>query len=155
MANRSILTGRLTADPELRQTPNSIPVTSFSIAVPRKYKKDVVDYIDIVAWRKNAEFVCNYFSKGKWIEIDGSIQTRTYKDKEGNNRKAFEVLADEVNFVGNKPKDEAAPGAGVPVAPPPPPPKDVDPFAAAAAPAPPHDSFSHDHCENDDDDLPF
>lgn len=132
MANRCVLTGRITADPELRQTQDGTPVTSFSIAVPRKYKKDVTDFMDIVAWRKNAEFACRYFTKGKWIEIDGSIQTRTYTDREGKNRKAVEILADSVNFVGDKPKEDGAPANGRAA---PPPPSNFDPFASAAPPS--------------------
>lgn len=151
MANRTVLTGRLTADPELRQTKESVPVTSFSIAVPRKFKKDVVDYIDIVAWRKAAEFACRYFSKGKWIEIDGSIQTRTYTDKEGKNRKAFEVVADEVNFVGNKAKeDEGSAGSSAP----PPPPPQVDPFAKSVSVYTNGDPSDFGELD-DDGDLPF
>ena len=88
MANRIVLTGRLTADPELRQTKDGVPVTAFTVAVPKKFKKDGADFIDVVAWRQRAEFICQYFTKGKWIEIDGSIQTRSYEDKEGKKRKA-------------------------------------------------------------------
>jgi len=145
MANRIVLTGRLTADPELRQTPGEgVPVTSFTIAVPKKYKKEGADFIDVVAWRQRAEFICQYFTKGKWIEIDGSLQTRSYEDKESKKRKAVEVLADEVSFVGDKPKDEASPAS---TSPPPPSgtPVNFDPFAAATSP----DEF------DDDGDLPF
>jgi len=132
MANRVILTGRLTAEPEMRQTPDGTPVTSVSIAVPRKFKKDTADFLDVVAWRKNAEFLCKYFTKGKWMEVDGSIQTRTYQDKEGKKRKAVEIVADEINFVGDKPKDEAAAASGGAAVPPPP--QNFDPFANAALP---------------------
>ena len=151
MANRAILTGRLTADPELRQTKSDIPVTNFSIAVPRKYKKDEVDFIDIVAWRYNAEFLCKYFTKGKWVEIDGSIQTQMYEDKDGIKRKAVEILADEVNFVGTKPKDGEADSAEHSA--PPPPPK-VDPFAKSA---PTYTSSARSGYQelDDDGDLPF
>jgi len=83
MSNRCVLSGRLTADPELRQTQNGISVASFTIAVDRQYTpKDgerQADFIDIVAWRGTAEFVSKYFTKGKWIEVDGSIQTRKCK----------------------------------------------------------------------------
>jgi len=145
MANRVVITGRMTADPEMRCTPDNTPVITFSIAVPRKYKKDVTDFLDVVAWRKEAEFVGQYFSKGKWIEVDGSIQTRTYTDKSGNKRKAIEIVADNVSFVGDKPKDEgdaASDGAGYvpsqPQSPPPPAaPPGFDPFRNAAPPAAP------------------
>lgn len=110
MFNLVVLTGRLTADPELKYTPNNIPVTSFSIAVSRRYKageETQADFINIVAWRQTAEFVTKYFSKGSMIGIEGSIQTRKYTDKEGKNRTAFEVVANNVQFVESK-RDGAA-----------------------------------------------
>lgn len=105
MFNLVVLTGRLTADPELKYTPNNIPVTSFSIAVSRRYKageETQADFINIVAWQKTAEFVTKYFSKGSMIGIEGSIQTRRYQDKEGKNRTVFEVVANNVQFVESK-----------------------------------------------------
>lgn len=105
MFNIAILTGRLTADPELKTTPNGVSVTSFSIAVQRKYKsgeEPETDFINIVAWRQTAEFVTKYFKKGSMIGIEGSIQTRKYQDKNGNNKTAFEVVADNVQFVESK-----------------------------------------------------
>lgn len=117
MLNKAILVGRLTADPELRQTPNGISVTSFSIACDRPYtSKDagkVTDFIDIVAWRSTAEFVTRYFRKGSAIGIDGRIQVRDYTDKNGNKRKAVEVLAENVSFVERKgaQSDTVAPAA--------------------------------------------
>lgn len=113
MFNLVVLTGRLTADPELKTTPNGISVTSFSIAVSRRYRSGETaetDFINIVAWRQSAEFVCKYFTKGSMIGIEGSIQTRKYTDKNGNNRTAFEVVANNVQFVESK-RDAAAPGA--------------------------------------------
>lgn len=106
MLNTIILMGRLTADPELRHTSNNIPVTSFTLAVNRNYVKQgadrVTDFIDIVAWRSTAEFVSKYFRKGQLVAVQGSLQTRTYTDKDGNNRKAFEVVADSVYFAEPK-----------------------------------------------------
>lgn len=106
MFNLVVLTGRLTADPELKYTPNNIPVTTFSIAVSRRYKageETQADFINIVAWRQTAEFVTKYFSKGSMIGIEGSIQTRKYVDKDtGKNRTAFEVVANNVQFVESK-----------------------------------------------------
>lgn len=106
MFNLVVLTGRLTADPELRYTPNNTPVTSFSIAVNRAYKsgeEPQTDFINIVAWRQRAEFITKYFSKGSLIGIEGSIQTRKYVDKEtGKNRTAFEVVVNNVQFVESK-----------------------------------------------------
>ena len=111
MFNLVVLTGRLTADPELRYTGNNTPVTSFSIAVSRRYKageQAEADFINIVAWRQTAEFVTKYFQKGSMIGIEGSIQTRRYIDKEtGKNRTAFEVIANNVQFVESK-RDGAA-----------------------------------------------
>lgn len=111
MFNLVVLTGRLTADPELKYTPNNIPVTSFSIAVSRRYKageENQADFINIVAWRQTAEFITKYFSKGSMIGIEGSIQTRRYVDKDtGKNRTAFEVVANNVQFVESK-RDSAA-----------------------------------------------
>ena len=106
--NKVVLLGRLAADPELRQTPNGFTVTRFTIAVDRQYSKGSdrqTDWIDIVAWRNTAEFVCKYFQKGSPIVVEGSIQTRTYEDKSGNKRKAVEVQADSVEFVP-RPKDQ-------------------------------------------------
>ncbi len=116
MFNLVVLTGRLTADPELRYTSNNIPVTSFSIAVNRRYKageESQADFINIVAWRQTAEFVTKYFKKGSMIGIEGSIQTRKYVDKDtGKNRTAFEVIANNVQFVESRrdagPADTAA-----------------------------------------------
>lgn len=105
MFNLVVLTGRLTADPELKYTPNNVPVTSFSIAVNRRYKQgeeQQADFINIVAWRQTAEFVTKYFQKGSMIGIEGSIQTRKYTDKDGKKRTAFEVVANNVQFVESK-----------------------------------------------------
>lgn len=111
MLNKAILVGRLTADPELKTTPNGVNVTSFSIACDRPYSKGgerQADFINIVAWRGTAEFIAKYFHKGNAIAIDGSIQTRRYTDRDGNNRTAFEVLANSVSFVERK-SEPAAP----------------------------------------------
>ena len=102
MLNVVVLSGRLTRDPELKTTANGISVCSFSIAVERRFKSGEErqsDFINIVAWRSSAEFVSKYFKKGQMIAIRGSIQTRRYQDKDGNNRTAFEVVADDVQFA--------------------------------------------------------
>ena len=109
MINVTILTGRLTSNPELKTTQSGISVCSFSIAVERKYKQGEekqADFINIVAWRSAAEFVSNYFKKGQMIAIEGSIQTRKYQDKDGNNRTAFEVIANNVQFAEYGKKEE-------------------------------------------------
>ena len=106
MFNKAILVGRLTAHPELKQTPSGVSVTSFSIAVNRSYtpkgEERKADYLEIVAWRQTAEFICKYFSKGSAILIEGSIQTRNYTDKNGQNRRAWEIVADSAHFVESK-----------------------------------------------------
>ena len=110
MLNSVILMGRLTADPELRTTQSGNEVTSFCIANERPFSKDknakTADFINIVAWNNEARFVCNYFRKGQMIAIDGRVQTRRYQDQDGNNRTAFEILAQEVHFCGGKPAEK-------------------------------------------------
>ncbi|MBE6729556.1 MAG: single-stranded DNA-binding protein [Ruminococcaceae bacterium] len=113
MFNLVVLTGRLTADPELKTTPSGVSVTTFSIAVSRRYKageETQADFINIVAWRQTAEFITKYFNKGSMIGIEGSIQTRRYTDKEGKSRTIFEVIANNVQFVESK--RDSAPAAG-------------------------------------------
>jgi single-strand DNA-binding protein len=104
--NITVLTGRLTTDPELKKTQNNTSVTSFCIAVDRKYQpqgeEKKTDFIDCVAWRNTAEFITKYFSKGSMIGIEGEIQTRTYTDKEGKNRKATEIVINNASFCGSK-----------------------------------------------------
>lgn len=111
------LMGRLTRDPEMRKTPQGVSVATFTVAVDRSFVKQgedrQADFIDIVCWRNTAEFVCKYFQKGSMIALNGSIHTRTYQDKNGNNRKAFEIVADNVHFAGEK-KDGGAQGGGAP-----------------------------------------
>lgn len=106
MLNKAILMGRLTADPELKTTPNGISVCSFTIAVDRGYVKSgaqrQTDFIDIVTWRQTAEFVSKYFAKGRLIAVEGTIQTRSYTDNAGNKRKVFEIVADSVHFCESK-----------------------------------------------------
>ena len=113
MFNLVVLTGRLTADPELKTTTNGTNVTTFSIAVERSYRSGEerqTDFINIVAWRKTAEFITKYFKKGNLIGIEGTIKTRRYQDKNGNNRTAFEVIANNVQFVESK-REAGAEGA--------------------------------------------
>ena len=103
--NKVILAGRITTDPELKQTGSGISTTSFHIAVNRRYEKDgqrEADFITIVAWRQTAEFICKYFKKGSAICLSGSIQTRSWTDQQGGKRYATEVVADEATFVDGK-----------------------------------------------------
>ena len=100
--NKAILGGRLVGSPELKQTPQGVAVTTFSIAVNRRGKKDETDFINCVAWRQTAEFICKHFGKGSSICIVGQIQVRSWNDNNGNKRSATEVIADEAYFVDSK-----------------------------------------------------
>ena len=107
MLNRIIIMGRLVRDPDLRTTQNGTPVTSFTLAVDRDYKsrdsgEKSTDFIDVVAWRQTAEFICKYFSKGRMAVAEGRLQIRDWKDREGNNRRSAEVVADNVYFGDSK-----------------------------------------------------
>ena len=112
------LMGRLVADPELRHTPNGIATCTFRIAVDRNFARQgeerKADFIDIVAWRQSAEFVCRYFHKGSLIAVNGSLQTRNYEDKYGNKRTAYEVVADNINFADSKGSGGGAGGYSAP-----------------------------------------
>jgi single-strand DNA-binding protein len=98
--------GRLVADPELRTTTKGTNVCRFRLACDRSFVRQgeqrQADFLDVVAWRQTAEFVSKYFQKGSLIAIEGSLQTRQYQDKNGNNRTAVEVLADNVSFCGSR-----------------------------------------------------
>lgn len=114
--NKVILGGRLTADVELKQTPSGVSVCNFSLAVNRKYSKESeqqTDFITCQAWRGTAEFISKYFSKGSALCVTGSIQTRSWKDNQGNNRYATEVIVDEAMFVDGK-NDAQATGTANP-----------------------------------------
>ncbi len=144
--NKSFLIGRLAADPELKQTGSGIAVTSFTIAVDRPYSKDKekeTDWIDIVAWRNTAEFVCKYFQKGSPIVIEGSIQTRMWEDKAGQKRKSVEIVANNVEFAPvNKGVQSGSAAPATPTTAP-------DVFPAYPEPDP------NDYTVVDDEDLPF
>jgi len=150
MLNVVAIMGRLVADPELRTTGNGTNVCSFRIACDRNFaqkgQERQADFIDVVAWRQSAEFICKYFQKGSLIAVEGSLQSRQYQDKNGNKRTAVEVLANQINFAGGK-----KPG-GQPVddggeAPP----------KGYREPAPAYSQGSADDFAviSDDDDLPF
>lgn len=106
--NEGHYTGRLTADPELKQTQNGVSVCSFTLAVKRPKVREKTDFINFVAWRGNAEFVCRYFKKGDAMEVSGALTSRKYQDSNGNNRVAFEVECDDVSFCLTNGKAEAA-----------------------------------------------
>ena len=104
--NKVILGGRLTAAPELKTTTNGTLVTSFSIAVNRKYTKDQAqpqsDFINCVAWKNTAEFISKYFNKGSSICVEGNLQTRVYDDNKGNKKYVTEVIVEQAYFVDSK-----------------------------------------------------
>lgn len=106
MMNCTVIMGRLTADPELKTTQGGVSVTSFSVAVDRNYvrpgEERKADFINVVAWRQTADFVTRYFRKGSMIAVQGSIQTRSYEDKNGVKRTAVEIVAENVSFCGFK-----------------------------------------------------
>jgi single-strand DNA-binding protein len=139
--NKAILGGRLVADPELKTTSNGTPVTSFSIAVNRTRTKEeeITDFINIVAWRGTAEFICKYFHKGSSICIVGDIQTRNWTTDSGEKRYATEVVAKEAFFVDSKSDGGNASSGGVTYVP--------DAYMGNSAPA--FEEIA------DDDTLPF
>lgn len=103
--NNVSLIGRMTADPELRHTQGGTACTRFSVAVDRRVKQGEekqTDFINIVAWKQTAEFICKYFSKGQRIALTGSIRTGSYTDRDGNKRYSFEIWADNVEFCESK-----------------------------------------------------
>lgn len=152
MLNVAVLMGRLVADPELKQTPSGVSVTSFTLAVDRSYVKAgaerQADFITIVAWRNTAEFVCKYFRKGQLAAVQGSIQTRTYTDKEGNKRKVFEIVADNVHFA--EPKRDGSSGGNNSA-------KKTEKKSPAQDEKPAYSNGNADDFEGipSDDDLPF
>lgn len=151
MLNVVALMGRFVADPELKQTSSGIAVTNFRIAVDRSYVKAgterQADFIDIVAWRGTAEFVCKYFRKGQLVAVQGSLQTRSYTDRDGNKRKAVEVIADNVHFA--EPKRDGSAGGSYQAKP--------AERSAAEQPAPAYTNGDTGDFEEipTDDDLPF
>lgn len=107
MLNHVVIMGRMVRDPELRQLDNGTSVTSFSVAVERNYvdkttSERQADFLNVVAWRQTADFVCKYFHQGDMIALEGSLQSRKYTDKDGNNRIAIEIVASNISFCGGK-----------------------------------------------------
>lgn len=101
--------GRLTADPELRRTPDGTAVCTFTLAVKRPKVKDTSDFIDFVVWRQGAEYLCQYAHKGDIVAVHGSLESRKWTDKNGNNRLNWEIRVDEVELLSSK-KDSQAGG---------------------------------------------
>lgn len=110
MLNKTILMGRLTADPEIRRTQQGTAVTSFTLAVERDFKSQSgekeTDFIDCVAWAGTGEFVGKHFTKGKQMALAGRLQTRSWEDRDGHRRKAVEVVAESVYFADSKKPEE-------------------------------------------------
>lgn len=114
MLNHITIMGRLVKDPELRRTQSGVAVCSFTVAVDRDFQSrdggdKQTDFIDVVAWRQTAEFVSKYFSKGRMIVVDGSLQSRKWQDKNGQNRVSWEVIASNTYF-GDAKRDGASGG---------------------------------------------
>lgn len=151
--NKVILGGRLTADPELKQTNSGIAVVSFSIAVNRRFQsrsnesgapsQSVADFFNVTAWRGQAEFVSRYFKKGSAICVVGSIQNRSWTDQQGQKRYATDIIADEVMFVDGK--NDGGSGAGQFAS---------DSFAAPSYSTQPNQTPKFEEIKADDD-LPF
>ena len=144
MLNKIIIMGRLTRDPELRRTASSTAVAGFTLAVDRDFKSQSgekeTDFIEVVAWKNTAAFVSKYFSKGRMAVVEGRLQIRDWKDKDGNNRRSAEVVAENVYF-GDSKRDGAPAGDY------------AAPMGGYAAPVSTTSSFSE--IEDEDGDLPF
>lgn len=141
--NTVALMGRLTYEPELRKTPSGVSVIRFQVACDRSRSKDgerQADFIDCVAWRQTAEFISRYFHKGSMIAVEGTIQTSSYTDKNGNQRKQVEVLANNVSFCGSKNEAGSVSNNGY---------NQAAPSYASA------DNSDFEEIVDDDDDLPF
>ena len=108
MLNVVAIMGRLVADPELKTTPAGINVCTFRIACDRSFvqqgQQRQADFIDVVAWRHNADFLCKHFAKGSMVAVQGRLQTRQYQDRNGNKRTAVEVVSDSLSFAGSSKK---------------------------------------------------
>ena len=163
MLNRIIIMGRLVRDPELRTTQSGTPVTSFTLAVDRDFKnresgEKSTDFIEVVAWRQTAEFICKYFAKGRMAVAEGRLQIREWKDRDGNGRRTAEVVAENVYFADSKRDGAGDSGYGAPPA------YGSNPgYGASAAPAygaPPAyggygESSGFSEISDEDGDLPF
>lgn len=120
--NKVVLCGRLTADPELKQTQSGIAVVTFTLAVNRRFQsrsadasnQQQADFINVVAWRQTAEFISKYFKKGSALCVTGSLQTRNWQDQQGNRRYATEVVVDEAMFVDSRNESTGAPAGYTP-----------------------------------------
>lgn len=100
------ISGRLTAEPELKTTQSGIPVCQFNLAVKRPKTKDTTDFLTVVAWRQSAEFICRYAHKGNLVGVQGMLTARKYQDRDGNNRTSFEIVADNVELLESKSENQ-------------------------------------------------
>lgn len=145
--NKVIIGGRLTGDPELKQTPSGVSVVNFTVAVNRRFNKEgeesVADFFTVTAWRQTAEFICKYFRKASSICIVGHLQSKNWTDQEGNKHYSVEIEAEEANFVDAKAEAPEAVRQAV--------------SASAPAPMPIYTGESAPNFEAiaDDEDLPF
>lgn len=108
--NTIVIKGRLTRDPEIRNTQTGKSVTNFSVAVNRRFQKDKADFFNVTAWEKTGEFVSKYFHKGQEIAVQGEMQSRDYTDRDGNKRNAWDLIASNVEFCGNKADNQSSAG---------------------------------------------
>ena len=163
MLNVAVVMGRLTADPELKSTAGGVSVCSFTVAVDRRFKAQneerQTDFIRCVAWRQSAEFLGRFFRKGSMVAVTGSIQVRQYEDKNGNKREAVEIVADQINFTGEKNPGNTGGGYRDDIPLPPPPPERGGGYQQQQAqqPAPAYSTASAADFDEiaGDDDLPF
>ena len=151
--NKVFLIGNLTRDPEMRSTQSGVAVCNFTIAVNRRFKKEngeqETDFLNVIAWRQLAELCGTYLAKGRKVAVTGSIQTRTYEAKDGSKRTAWDIVADEVEFLtpqNQQSSTQGAPGAYTTAAS-----KDS---GTAYAPQP-HNDFGGGFTQVDDEELPF
>ena len=148
MINKVILMGRLTRDPEIRYSPAGVAVTRFTIAVDRRFVKQgeqrQADFLNCVSFNKNAEFISKWFTKGQAIAVVGSLQSRSWDDKEGKRQFATEVVVDEASFADSKREREG--GGNAPA---------VHTEAPHMMDAPPAPNFDDDFMPIDEDNLPF
>ncbi len=148
--NKVILMGRLTRDPELRQTTSGIQVCSFSVAVNRRFAKDGqqnADFINCTAWRQQAEFICKYFRQGSMIALVGSLQSRSWENQEGKRQYSTDVVVEEVHFTGSKKEtgtDTSGDSFGM-----------TQPAPSADSALGDIDSMGFQTIEGSEDDLPF
>lgn len=149
--NKVILAGRITADPELKQTPSGVSLVTFSLAVNRRFasrdgqnQQPEADFFRITAWRNTAEFIAKYFRKGSAICICGSIQNRTWTDQNGQKRYMTDIIAEEANFVESRNSQDNQSGYGAP-----------DTYSAPAYSSPAQTGAPKFEEIKTDDDLPF